>query len=144
MTAGNGSEKDAEKKRIRQKGLEKIREAYEKVAQDEIGRLGIVQEILRKNTTFLRRIIASVGGRRGVTLSFFALIATVSNWRTTSGGFRPDMEIATRRRSFAASGAQSVEENMKGEHPTRFEWCSSVQTKMKRKFPGRMRSRKAS
>ena len=37
--------------------LEKIREAYEKVAREEIGRLGIVREILRKSTDFLRRII---------------------------------------------------------------------------------------
>ena len=47
--------------------FERIREAYEKVAKDGIGRLGIVQEILRKSTDFLRRIIAPVGG---VTLSY--------------------------------------------------------------------------
>ena len=46
---------------------EKIREGCEKVAKDEIGRLGIVQKILGKSTDFLRRIIAPVGG--GVTLS---------------------------------------------------------------------------
>ena len=38
--------------------LEKLREACEKVSQEEIGRLGIVQEILRKSTDFLRRISA--------------------------------------------------------------------------------------
>ena len=42
--------------------LEKIREAYEKVAKERIGRLGIVQEILRKSTDFLRRIIAPADG----------------------------------------------------------------------------------
>ena len=31
---------------------------------------------------------------------------------------------------------------MNGEHPTGFWWCSSAQTKMKRKFSRRMRSRK--
>ena len=50
--------------------LERIREAYKKVARDEVGRLGIVQEILRKSTDFLRRIIGPVGGRGGVTLSY--------------------------------------------------------------------------
>ena len=54
--------KDAEKKRNHQNGLEKIREAYEKVAKERIGRLGIVQEILRKSTDFLRRIIAPADG----------------------------------------------------------------------------------
>ena len=32
--------------------FERIREAHEKVAKDEIGRLGIVQEILKKSTDF--------------------------------------------------------------------------------------------
>ena len=31
---------------------------------------------------------------------------------------------------------------MNEEHPTRFRWCRSAQTKKKRKFSGRMRSRK--
>ena len=46
--------------------LERMREAYEKVAKDEIGR---VPEILRKSTDFLRRVIAPVDGMGGVTLS---------------------------------------------------------------------------
>ena len=49
--------------------LERIREAYEKVAMDDIGRSGIAQEILRKSTDCLRRIIAPVDGMGGVTLS---------------------------------------------------------------------------
>ena len=49
--------------------LERIREAYEKVARDEIRRMGVVQEILRKSTDILRRVIAPVGGKGGVTLS---------------------------------------------------------------------------
>ena len=47
----------------------RIREASEKVAKDGIGRLGIVQEILRKSTDFLLPVIAPVGGM-GVTLSY--------------------------------------------------------------------------
>ena len=37
---------------------------------DEIGRLSIAQEMLRKRTDFLRRIIAPVDGMGGVTLSY--------------------------------------------------------------------------
>ena len=47
-----------------------IREACEKVVKEEAGRLGIVWEIHRKSTDFLRLIIAPVGGREGVTLSY--------------------------------------------------------------------------
>ena len=43
--------------------LEKIREAHERVAREEVGSLGLVQEILVKSTDFPRRIIAPVGGR---------------------------------------------------------------------------------
>ena len=43
--------------------LEIRREAYEKVTKKEVGHLGIVQDILRKSTNFLRRIIAPVGRR---------------------------------------------------------------------------------
>ena len=72
----NGSWEDF-KDRYRKEGkskewaLERIREAYEKVAKDEIGRLGTVHEkSLRKSTDFLRRVIAPVGGMGGVTLSY--------------------------------------------------------------------------
>ena len=50
--------------------LERIREACEKVATDGIGRLAIVQEILRKSTDVLRRVIAPVGGMGGIALSY--------------------------------------------------------------------------
>ena len=60
----------SEKEKASEWTLEKIREAYEKVAREEIGRLGIVQEMLRKSTDLLRRIVAPVGGKGGVTLSY--------------------------------------------------------------------------
>ena len=50
--------------------LERIREAFEKVAKDEIGCLSIVQGIMLKSTDFLRSIIAPVAGQGGVTLSY--------------------------------------------------------------------------
>ena len=71
-----------------QNGLERRREAYEKLARDEVGRLGIAQEILRKSTDFLRRVIALVGGLGGVFLSQSCPLATRSPWGTTFGGYR--------------------------------------------------------
>ena len=51
--------------------FEGLREASEMVAMNDIGRLGIAQEILRKkNTDFPRRIIAPADGKGGVTLSY--------------------------------------------------------------------------
>ena len=35
-----------------------FQEAYDKVATEDTGRLGIAQEMLRKSTDFLRRIVA--------------------------------------------------------------------------------------
>ena len=55
---------------ILKEDVEKIRQSYEKVEKQEVGRLGIVQETLWKSVDFLRRIIAPVGGRGAVTLSY--------------------------------------------------------------------------
>ena len=41
---------------------ERIREALEKVAKDEAGRLSIVQRIMLRSTDYLPRIIAPAGG----------------------------------------------------------------------------------
>ena len=45
-------------------------EAFEQVAQDEAEKVSIVQEIMIRSTDYLRRIIAPVGGQRGVTMSY--------------------------------------------------------------------------
>ena len=50
--------------------FERMREACEKVAKDEAGRLGIAQGIVLKSTDFLRRIIAPAGEPEGVTMSY--------------------------------------------------------------------------
>ena len=53
MAAGKSSKNDAEKKRNSSEcTLEKMREAYEKVAREEIGRLGIVQMVLSELIEF--------------------------------------------------------------------------------------------
>ena len=63
-------ERYREKEKSSEWTLERMREAYEKMARNEIGRLDIVQKIFRKSTEFPRRIIAPVGGMGGVTLSY--------------------------------------------------------------------------
>ena len=49
------------KREVIRMALERTRGAHEKVAQDEVGRLGTVQEMFRKSTDFLSRIIATFG-----------------------------------------------------------------------------------
>ena len=94
----------------------RIREAYEKVAKDEIGRLGIVREILRKSMDFLRRISRQSTEWAGSLCRMFAHIATVSPWRTTFRRFlQGTAMVTTERRSTATGGARLVEANQ----PTR-------------------------
>ena len=50
--------------------FDRIKEAFELVAQDEAEKMSIVQEIMIRSTDFLRRIIAPVGGQGGVTMSY--------------------------------------------------------------------------
>ena len=49
---------------------ERLQEAYDKVALEDVGRLCIAQDMLRRSTDFLRRIVAPVGEMGGVTLSY--------------------------------------------------------------------------
>ena len=76
--------------------FERTREACEKVEMDDIGRLGIAQEVLRKTRT-------SGGGSSRHSTEWeeslcrtFARIATVSRWMTTVVGYRRDTETATK------------------------------------------------
>ena len=64
------------------------REAFEKVAKDEAGRLNIVQGIMLKSADFLRRIIAPAGGQGGVTMSYLCPNCSSFPWRTPCGGFQ--------------------------------------------------------
>ena len=49
---------------------EKVEECCNEVEQEDEERQSIVQDILRKRTDFLRRIIVPVEGQEGVTLSY--------------------------------------------------------------------------
>ena len=50
--------------------FDRIKEAFELVAQDETEKMSIVQEIMLRSTDCMRRIIAPVGGQGGVTMSY--------------------------------------------------------------------------
>ena len=50
--------------------FDRIKEAFDLVAQDEARKVSVVQEIMFKSTDYLRRIIAPVGGQGGVTMSY--------------------------------------------------------------------------
>ena len=126
----NGCWKDL-KERYKKEGkssewtFEGIREAYEKVAKDEIGRLGIVQEILRKSTDFLRRIIAAVDGMAGVTLSY--VCPHCNSFRLedymwwVSSGYGDGNH---RKKSTATCFVRLLESTTNGERPT--EYCGAA------------------
>ena len=73
----------------------------------DIGRLGIAQEVLRKSTDFLRRIIAQVDGMGGVTLSYVCPHCNCFSmkdyiwWDSTGHGDRPQQ-----KKKSAACGGQ--------------------------------------
>ena len=46
--------------------FDRMKEAFELVAQDETKQMSIVQVIMLRSTDYLRRIIAPVGGQGGV------------------------------------------------------------------------------
>ena len=58
-----------EKMRASEWAFERIEEAFDLVAKDEVEKMSIVQEIMLKSTNCLRRIIAPFGGQGGVTMS---------------------------------------------------------------------------
>ena len=72
--------------------LERLHEAYDKVAMEDLVRLSIAQEILRKNTD-----VAPVDGMGGVTCRTFARIAAASLWMTTCGTRRRLVVCSMRR-----------------------------------------------
>ena len=50
--------------------FDRMKEAIDSAAQDEARKVSVVQEIMFKSTDYLRRIIATVGGQGGVTMSY--------------------------------------------------------------------------
>ena len=100
----------------------KIRETFEKVAKEGIGRLGIVQEILMKSTDFVRRIM----GWKESLCRMFAHIATVFTLEGYTWYPRDTETATTERRSIATGGVRLVEVNKNGERPTGYWQRSSV------------------
>ena len=50
--------------------FDRIKEAFDLVAKDEVEKMSIVQEIMLRSTDYLRRVVAPVGGQGGVTMSY--------------------------------------------------------------------------
>ena len=86
-----------------------MRECHSEVEQEHEGWLCVAQEMFRKSTDVLRRIIAPVDEMGGVTFCMCVLIVTASRLRTTKGGFVPCME-----RGNAAGGARLVAASTSG------------------------------
>ena len=77
--------------------FDRIEEAFKLVAQDETEKMSIVQEIMLRSTDYLRRIIAPVGGQRGVAMSSVAILAQATDL--------PREWLCGCSRSFVAEGA---------------------------------------
>ena len=125
--------------------VKKIREAFEKVAKEEIGRFDNVQENLRKSKDFLWRTTAPVGGKGRSHL----VVYLPARQQVHLGGLYLVGFGRTRR--------QEQEEEEALQLVVRGLWrqirmdstqldsggaASSAQTKKRREFSGRMRSRK--
>ena len=59
-----------EKMKASEWAFDRIKEAFDLVAKDEVEKMSIIQEIMLKSTDYLRRIIAPVGGQGAVTMSY--------------------------------------------------------------------------
>ena len=59
-----------EKMKASECAFDRIKEAFDVVAQDEARKVSCVQQIMFKSTDYLRRIISPVGGQGGVTMSY--------------------------------------------------------------------------
>ena len=105
------------------------------MAKDEAGSLNIVQGTILRSTDFVRRIIAPAGGQGGVTLSYLCPQCNGFPLEDHFWVYRPE-------RSTAVGGAQSLEKNMNGKHPTGYWWSKQVSVPVRQRFSKRMRYRK--
>ena len=84
--------------------FDRIKEAFEQVAQDEAGKLSIVPKIVSRSTDYLWRIIAPVGGQGGVTMSYLCLDCS-------SFPLEDCIRWVSREKGATIGGARSVEKN---------------------------------
>ena len=59
-----------EKMKASEWAFDRMKEAFDLVAKDEVEKMSIVQQIMLRSADCLRRIIAPVGGQEGVTMSY--------------------------------------------------------------------------
>ena len=112
---GNGEEyKDTFRKKMKASewAFDRIKEAFEKVAQDEAEKVSIVQEIMLRNKDHLRRIIAPVGGQGEVTMSYLCPHCNSFPWE--------DYVWWVFGENIPCGGAQFVEKSTIGSNQTGF------------------------
>ena len=86
---------------------DRIKEAFEQVAQDEAEQLSIVQENMIRIKDYLRRIIAPVGRQGGVTMSYLCP-------NCNSFSLEDNIWWVSGRKCATIGGARSVERNTIG------------------------------
>ena len=70
MGDGKSLRKPSGKNESLRMGLRQDKRGFRVVAQDEAEKMSIMQKIMLRNTDYLRRVIAPVGGEGGVTMTF--------------------------------------------------------------------------
>ena len=105
--------------------FDRIKEAFDFVAKDEVEHMSIVQEIMLKSTAYVRRIISQVGGQGGVTMSYLCPSCKSFPLNTTFGGSLGE--------NVQTGGAQFVEKSMTGGNRTGFWWCKQGEVLSRRR-----------
>ena len=92
--------------------FDEVKEAFEKVAKDEARKLSTVEEMMTRNTDYLRRIIAPAGRRGGVTKSHLCP-------HCTSFPMEDYVWWVSGENDLTIGGARSVEKTMSGSYQNR-------------------------
>ena len=111
---------------------DRTKETFEQVAQDEAGKLSIVQEIMIRSIDNLRRIIAPAGeDKEALRCHTCARIVTVSRWKITFGGSLGEKGVAI-------GGVLSVKKSTTGSNQTGSWCCKQVKVLIRPRSSERM------
>ena len=119
-----------------ERAFHRIKEAFEKVAKDEAGKLRIVQEIKIKCTDYLRRMIAPAEEQGGITMSYLCPHCNSFQmedyvWWVSGGKKHTNWWCA-----------RSVEKIKTGGNQTGSWWCKQAKVSVRLRSSMRMRCRK--
>ena len=99
------------KMRTSEWAFDRIKEAFDLVAKNEVENMSIVQEIMFKSTDYLRRITAPVRGQGGVTMSYLCPHYNSFLWKIMFGG-------SLLERSIPSGGVRFVEKGTTRDNQT--------------------------